>query len=73
MKKRLLKYGIIFVILFIGGCFAYHTQIKQPIEVEKVKITITNFEDLDAEIMPEDYPTYDASFKIIVIGDQGKK
>ena len=29
--------------------------------------------DVDAEIIPEDYPTYDASFKIIVIGDQGKK
>jgi hypothetical protein len=29
--------------------------------------------DLEAEIIPEDYPTYDASFKIIVIGNQGKK
>ena len=33
----------------------------------------STIEDLDAEIMPEDYPTYDASFKIIVIGNQGKK
>ena len=28
--------------------------------------------DLEVEIIPEDYPTYDSSFKIIVIGNQGK-
>ena len=30
---------------------------------------IPNIEDLSHEILPEDYPTYDLTFKIIVIGD----
>ena len=29
-------------------------------------------ENLDFEILPEDYPTYDFSFKLIVIGNAGK-
>ena len=44
--------------------FAFNIKMENP---------SSTIEDLDAEIMPEDYPTYDASFKIIVIGDQGKK
>jgi len=27
----------------------------------------------DYEILPEDYPNYDLSFKLIVIGNSGKK
>ena len=30
-------------------------------------------EIIEEEILPEDYQMYDISFKIIVIGDQGKK
>ena len=29
-------------------------------------------ENLDCEIISEDYPTYDLSFKLIVIGNAGK-
>jgi small GTP-binding protein len=30
-----------------------------------------DFKDMEVEILPEDYSSYDLSFKIIVIGDSG--
>ena len=32
----------------------------------------TQTENIEEEILPEDYQIYDISFKIIVIGNQGK-
>ena len=64
MKKRLLKYGIIFVILLVVVCFTYNTQVKQPIEVEGVKISITYFNDDDAK-------EYDTYYQSICNGDDG--
>ena len=42
---------------------------------ENIKISAENIQELEGlkyEILKEDYPVYDLSFKIIIIGDSGK-
>ena len=42
---------------------------------ENIKISAENIQELEGlkyEILKEDYPVYDLSFKIIIIGNSGK-
>ena len=42
---------------------------------ENIKISAENIQELEVlkyEILKEDYPVYDLSFKIIIIGNSGK-
>ena len=46
-----------------------------PKPKENIKISAENIQELEGlkyEILKEDYPVYDLSFKIIIIGNSGK-
>ena len=52
----------------------YEENVPQKSE-ENIKISAENIQELEGlkyEILKEDYPVYDLSFKIIIIGNSGK-
>ena len=51
----------------------YIATIKLGIKTDTSDITGTIVEQKDYQVLGEDYPTYDYSFKVIVIGNSGKK
>ena len=47
---------------------------KKEEEVEKkVEINLNKLDDIPYEVLPNETQEYDLSFKVIVIGDSGKK
>ena len=52
----------------------YFTSKKEKIEEKnKIKpiINMNNLEDIKFTVLKDDYPIYDYSFKVIIIGDSG--
>ena len=44
---------------------------KRKESESKIKIDLNQLDEIEYQILKEDYPEYDLSFKVIVIGDSG--